>query len=228
METAAAGFRFAVSHVEVSDFSGGPVGAGNNLTVQDDAGSDAGAQGDQNGTPVSGGPSLPGFPQGGHIGVISGFHPGDAAQFPEGGAYVEAAPAQIRAPVHDPLFQHRTRDAQTGAPDPGKRDGKPDQNLAQGSCDVRQDVPAFLFPAGGDLPLFCEIPGICSEKSELHRGAADIDADRIFCHFLSVLSDAGTVMNPGNCDTIYSNILHGKAERTANDCGNDRENDGFL
>ena len=154
------------------------VGALQNLTVQDNAAADAGAQGHKDHGAVALAAALPAFAQSRHIGVVAGLD-GHAQQRPQRGLQVYHTPAQVDAVVNDALTADRAGNTDAGAQNVAFGDALSFHFLHNCFGDVGQDVLAVVRGIRGDLPLVQKIR-VFIKKTQLHGGAAQVDTKTIF------------------------------------------------
>lgn len=157
---------------DVADLAAQPGMTAVQLAVQDEAGADAGADGDDEGVAVAGGRAVAGFGPGGRVGVVvdDGGQPGLLGeQVPQR----QVAVGIVRCPPDVTAW----RSDHAGCPGADRLHGR--VMIAQGAGDLPQDIQRprpVTGGRGGDLEPVQDSPVLCYHcPGDL--GPADIQAD---------------------------------------------------
>ena len=167
---------------DVADLAAQARAAVDHAAVEHDATAHAGAQRDEHEVAGALTAALPVFAHGGHVRVVAREDRHALKLRGQIARGVEAAPAEVHAPLHGAVPAHRPRHAHA--------DGDDVLRLARVADDfpgdVRHDVAAVLADIRGNLPLVKQ-PAVLGERAELGGRAADIDAEKELVHavFLS-------------------------------------------
>ncbi len=151
-------------------------GSGDNPPAADHAAADSGAHGEQHQVAAALASPLPQLAQGGQVGVVLHLH-GHTRPAAQLLGHVHIPPAQVYAPPHQGLIQHRAGHPHPRADAHGV--GEAVQHLPHIGGDVVKG--GGQLPLGGELPLFQQVP-LPAHQPQLDGGAADVDAKAYLSH----------------------------------------------
>ena len=146
--------------------------------VQDDAAANAGTQGDKDHVIAALAAALPVFPQGRHVGIVSGLD-GEARHFGQGIGDVKDPPAQVDALIHHAAAVHRPGNADADAQNGGGVYIVLLPIALDRGGNVRQNVGTLVIGDRGNLPLIQHGP-VFVKVGDLDGGAAQINAKTVF------------------------------------------------